>query len=222
MSKPNILLLTGPQGSGNHKFSKIFALHKDVNGWEGLNREHWINHESEPFKEIWKNPDHIDNIDWKSNNYWVISISGPYVDVFGTSKHTLYPNYKEVIERLKKYGNVQIGIIGRDQTILGMNQLRKRGVKSYHNFLNKIEDLVNDNNVMFLSQEMLYLYRHHYLDSINKQSIVPIDVTNQKIHYILNEDPNEKYVHYVEHSWLDKRKNDNGLLNDGTFPHSED
>ena len=46
------------------------------------------------------------------------------------------------------------------------------------------------------------------------------DYVNEKLHYILNKDPNAKYVHYVEHSWLDKRKN-GGLMNDGSLPHDE-
>jgi len=216
---PKILVITGPQGAGNHKFSKVLALHPEVNGWSGLNREHWINHDGEPFKEIWKDPSTISNIDWQSNEYWVLSVSGPYVDWVSGVKQTIYPKYAEVIDNLKEHGDVQIGIIGRDTTIMGMNQLRKRGIKSYHNFLNKIEDLTAHDNVIFLSQELLYLYRHEYLSNINNQLIVPIDLNNPKIHYILNEDPNEKYVHYVDHSWLDKRVNADGLLNDGSKPH---
>ena len=49
---------------------------------------------------------------------------------------------------------------------------------------------------------------------------IPVDWENEKLHYILNKDPNMKYVHYVEHSWLDKRKN-GGLMNDGSLPHDE-
>ena len=29
-----ILIITGPQGSGNHLYSKIFAMHPLVNGWK--------------------------------------------------------------------------------------------------------------------------------------------------------------------------------------------
>ena len=219
--KPNLLLLTGPQGSGNHKFSKIAALHPEVEGWEGLNREHWINHDGEPFKHIWKNPHLIDAIDWGQNAHWCISISSPYVDIVGTKKKTFYPDYKEIILNLRQHCNVQIGIIGRDQNILEMNQLRKRGVVSYHNFLNKIDDLTNfgPENIIFLSHELLYLYRHEYLWDWHCRSIIPIDYKNPKIHFILNEDHNRKYVHYVEESWLDKRVGSDGLLKDGSEPH---
>ena len=32
-SKPNMLIVTGPQGSGNHLFAKLFNLHPEVYGW---------------------------------------------------------------------------------------------------------------------------------------------------------------------------------------------
>ena len=37
-----LLILTGPQGSGNHLWSKIFALHPDVYAWHALLHEYWI------------------------------------------------------------------------------------------------------------------------------------------------------------------------------------
>ena len=64
-------------------------------------------------------------------------------------RQTVYPNYKEVLSELSKVGNVQVGIIGRDQNIMAQNQLRKRGVESYHNFLNKVEDLTAHSSCVF-------------------------------------------------------------------------
>jgi len=198
------------------------ALHPEVNGWEALNREYWVNHELEPFKDIWSNPELISQIDWSENEYWVISISSPYVDFCREGTKTFYPKYKEVIAELKEQCQVQVGIIGRDTTIMSMEQLRKRGVKSYHNFLNKIEDITGDNDVVFLSQELLFLYRHEYLKNINNQLIVPIDYNNNKLHYILNEDYNEKFIQYIDQSWLDTRIGPDGKLKDGSLPHDID
>ena len=215
----NILVITGPQGTGNHVFSKVLSMHKDVYGWDQLLREYWVNHDGAPFKDIWREPEKIDSYFWKEPNY-VLSVSGPYVENIDGVRHTIYPNYKEVLERLSKKGNLMVGIIGRDQNITAQNQVRKRGVESFHNFLNKIEDLVEYKHT-FLSIELLYMFRHQYVKSLNSVLNIPVDYTNEKLHYILNKDPNAKYVHYVEHSWLDKRRNDVGSMVDGSVPHKE-
>ena len=215
----NILVITGPQGTGNHVFSKVLSMHKDVYGWDQLLREYWVNHDAAPFKDIWREPEKIDSYFWKEPNY-VLSVSGPYVENIDGVRHTIYPNYKEVLKRLSKKGNLMVGIIGRDQNITAQNQVRKRGVESFHNFLNKIEDLVEYNHT-FLSVELLYMFRHQYVKHLNTVLNIPVDSTDERLHYILNKDPNAKYVHYVEHSWLDKRRNDVGSMVDGSKPHVE-
>ena len=220
--KPNILVITGPQGTGNHLFSKVLSLHSDVQGWDQLLREYWINHDAAPFKQIWNNPETIDEYDWLTQNNYVLSVSGPYVekDPYTNERHTIYPNYKEVLRKLNEKGNLQVGIIGRDQNITAQNQLRKRGVESLHNYLNKIEDIVEYRHT-FLSVELLYMFRHQYVKSLDSVLDIPVDYTNERLHYILNKDPNAKYVHYVEHSWLDKRRRGEGFMIDGSVPHDE-
>ena len=217
----NILVITGPQGTGNHLFSKILSMHSNVHGWDQLLREYWINHDNAPYKDIWDNPEAVDNYDWTEHENYVLSVSGPYVENIDGTRHTIYPKYSEVLERLSKHGKVQVGIIGRDQNITAQGQLRKRGVESLHNYLNKIEDLLAWDHT-FLSVELAYLFRHQYIKSLDKTLIIPVDYSNEKLHYILNKDPNAKYVTYVEHSWLDKRKDRiTGLLNDDSVPHKE-
>ncbi len=218
--KPTILVITGPQGTGNHLFSKVLSLHSDVQGWDQLLREYWINHDAAPFKQIWNNPETIDEYDWSTHNNYVLSVSGPYVEKIDGTRHTIYPNYKEVLRKLNEKGNLQVGIIGRDQNITAQNQLRKRGVESLHNYLNKIEDIVEYRHT-FLSVELLYMFRHQYVKSLDSVLDIPVDYTNERLHYILNKDPNAKYVHYVEHSWLDKRRRDEGFMIDGSVPHDE-
>ena len=115
---------------------------------------------------------------------------------------------------------MQVGIIGRDQNITAQNQLRKRGVESLHNYLNKIEDIIKYRHT-FLSVELLYMFRHQYVKSLDSVLDIPVDYTNERLHYILNKDPNAKYVHYVEKSWLDRRRNDAGHMIDGSLPHIE-
>jgi hypothetical protein len=197
-------------------------MHKDVHGWDQLLREYWVNHDAAPFKQIWNNPETIDEHDWLTYDNYVLSVSAPYVekDTHTNERHTIYPKFKEVLRRLSVKGNLQVGIIGRDQNITAQGQLRKRGVESLHNFLNKIEDILEYNHT-FLSVELLYLYRHNYIKLLEKTLNVPVDVTNEKLHYILNKDPNAKYVKYVEHSWLDKRRRGEGYMIDGSLPHDE-
>jgi len=217
----NILVISGPQGTGNHVFSKVFSMHSNVHGWDQLLREYWINHDNAPFKDIWNTPENINNYDWTEHENYVLSVSGPYVDKDAMGvRQTKYPNYKEVLRRLNEKGNLQVGIIGRDQNITAQNQLRKRGVESLHNYLNKIEDIMEYRHT-FLSVELLYMFRHQYVKSLDSVLDIPVDYTNERLHYILNKDPNAKYVHYVENSWLDRRRNDIGHMIDGSKPHIE-
>lgn len=216
----NILVISGPQGTGNHVFSKVLSMHSNVHGWDQLLREYWINHDNAPFKDIWNTPENIDNYDWTEHENYVLSVSGPYVDKDNGVRQTKYPDYKEVLRRLNDKGNLQVGIIGRDQNITAQNQLRKRGIESLHNYLNKIEDIMEYRHT-FLSVELLYMFRHQYVKSLDSVLDIPVDYSNQRLHYILNKDPNAKYVHYVEHSWLDKRRNDIGHMVDGSKPHVE-
>ena len=216
----NILVISGPQGTGNHVFSKVLSMHKDVHGWDQLLREYWVNHDAAPYKDIWRTPEAIENYDWSKYENVVLSVSGPYVDKIDGVRHTVYPNYKEVLYRLSTKGNLQVGIIGRDQNITAQNQLRKRGVESLHNYLNKIEDLIEYKHT-FLSVELLYMFRHQYVKHLDTILNIPVDSTDERLHYILNKDPNAKYVHYVEHSWLDKRRNNIGEMIDGSIPHVE-
>ena len=65
------------------------------------------------------------------------------------------------------------------------------------------------------------MFRHQYVKSLDKTLNIPVDYSNEKLHYILNKDPNAKYVHYVENSWLDRRRNDIGKMIDGSVPHVE-
>ncbi len=53
----NILVISGPQGTGNHVFRKVLSMHSNVHGWDQLLREYWINHDNAPFKDIWNTPE---------------------------------------------------------------------------------------------------------------------------------------------------------------------
>ena len=63
-----VILVTGPQGSGNHIWSKVLTTWAD--------KEFWVGHKDEPHSKLWENMD-----DWKTHTFTentVISISIPY------------------------------------------------------------------------------------------------------------------------------------------------
>ena len=190
-----LLIITGPQGSGNHLFSKIFALHTNVNGWKQLNQEYWIGHDQEPFAEYWKNPDLLDTFVW-DQDYYVTSISCPYV----YRGETLAPDYDKFISRCSV--PVRVAIIGRDQTILQYQQSRVRGRETKQEFLNTVDGLMKYNPT-FISQELLYLYGANYVQSLGQQLDFPVSQDTTAINEILKEDANRKYIEPVISHWLD-------------------
>ena len=68
----------GPQGSGNHLWSKILSLHPKVYGWKSLLDNYWEAHRfSEPFCEYWKDPSKLSEFNWKQSEFYFTSISVP-------------------------------------------------------------------------------------------------------------------------------------------------
>jgi hypothetical protein len=194
-----LLILTGPQGSGNHLFSKLFALDKNVNGWADLNKTYWIGHDKEPFSNLWRDTDLISDYDWSSHEYHVTSISCPYIDNGVVS----WPDYQKFIKKVQGLGiTVKIGIIGRDQNILKWQETRVRGSATYTDFFRFVTDLLNYEHA-FLSQELAYLYGPMYLAQLSKQLEFPIDYNNVEIGNILKENANEKYLKSIDSHWLD-------------------
>ena len=185
-----LLILTGPQGSGNHLFSKVFALHPAVSGWSALLDQYWIGHDREPFADCWRDPELLKTKDWSSHQYWVTSISCPYID----NGVTATPKYKEFVETAMGLGiKVVVAIIGRDQNILRLQQDRVRHQISLGKFIYNMSYLTSLNPV-FISQELLYLYRGDYLVDLSLQLDFPIDSYSRKLKDILKVDANAKYI----------------------------
>ena len=199
-SNKNALILTGPQGSGNHLFSKVLSLHPEVQGWSELNKTYWIGHDEEPYSEFWQNPDTILDHDWSNVKNLVTSISCPYIDNGVESM----PKYLHFISKLGRVGfNVQIAIIGRDTNILSYQQKRVRGKVTKDLFLAAVKPLLLFNTV-FISTELLYLYRQDYLRNLQRIISVPIDFANPLIDEILIKEPNTKYFKSIDEQPLDK------------------
>jgi hypothetical protein len=98
---------------------------------------------------------------------------------------------------------VKIAVIGRDQTILKSQQQRIRNRVSLPDFLAQL-DYLNSFDPIYLSQELLYLYKQHYVKNISKLLDFPVDIDNDKIGEILSADANSKYIRDIEMQELDK------------------
>ena len=194
-----LLIVTGPQGSGNHLWSKIFALHPDVYGWHALLHEYWIGHDQEPFAEYWENPDLLKDFDWRRCDYFVTSVSTPYM----LNGERTVPNIVRFAATAIGLGiRVKIAIIGRDCNILNYQQTRVRGEPTVDIALAEYEKLRTWDPV-FLSYEFLHLYRENYLRQIAKQLEFPMDFAHPQLTNILVDDTNSKYFQPVAHHATD-------------------
>jgi hypothetical protein len=194
MSK-TLLILTGPQGSGNHLWSKIFAQHPDVYAWHALLHEYWIGHDQEPFAACWENPELLRDFNWGPSKYFVTSVSTPYM----MNGERTVPNIVRFAATAMGLGiRVKIAIIGRDRNILNYQETRVRGEPTFDIALAEYEKLTTWNPV-FLSYELLHLYGKNYLQQISHQLEFPIDFNNPGLNNILQDDTNSKYFQPVDH-----------------------
>jgi hypothetical protein len=195
-----LLIFTGPQGSGNHLWSKIFALHPAVAGWSALLDTYWIPHDQEPFAECWKDPGLLKNYDWSQRDYYVTSISCPYID----DTRWAVPDIQNFATQAMGCGlEVQLAIIGRDQNIIGFQEARVRGRSTFSIAQEQYEKLTEWNPV-YLSYELLHLYQSSYLRQISKALDFPIAYNDSRLTEILQDDTNQKYIHAIDHHWTDK------------------
>jgi len=189
-----LLILTGPQGSGNHLFSRIFSMHECVGGWKQLLDEYWVPSDLEPFAEYWVYPERLTAEQFTGYDYWLANVSCP----FFYDGIRYIPKIKEVAERASSFGiDVKIAIIARDINITREQQLRVRKEYTtpiaqdyYYNTLLKTQFPVH-----FLSNEFRY---------IGKILDFPIDLDNPGLFKFLIQDPNAKYVKHVDEYWLDQ------------------
>lgn len=196
----NFLILTGPQGSGNHLWSKVLSLHTEVYGWKELTDEFWIGHDREPFNDYWKNPNLLKTFDWETSNFYMTSISVPYIE----NGEPTVPPIEKFGETLEDLGiNVIYGVIGRDKNILAMQEQRLRLGETYQTALELYQHLPIE-KTYFFSHELLLLYGRHYLKKISVDLEFPINWESEKIDEFLKENSNKKYLRPVEHHWVDE------------------
>jgi len=195
-----MLILTGPQGAGNHLWSKVLSLHPEVYGWKTLLENYWEAHRfSEPFAQHWRDHTLLKSFDWSQSEYYFTSISLP----LGIVDHDVNPIWMPDLQGFSATVlgcgiEVEIAVVGRDQTILTNQQTRIRTQPTLSLFLEQLPKIWNPT---FLSYELLYLYRQDYLKSLKLN--IPVAWDDSRINEILADDANAKYIHNVDYNELD-------------------
>lgn len=208
-----MLIVTGPQGSGNHLWSKILALHPKVYGWKSLLENYWEPHRfNEPFAEYWRDPSKLKDFDWTQSDQYVTSISIP-LGIPGNDENPIWePQLFEFMTRVYEQDvEPEFAVIGRDQNILHNQQTRIRTKPTLPLFEKQLK-IINPQH--FLSYELLYLYKGEYLRQLTRQLNIDVAWDDPRLEEILAEDPNAKYVHNI-----DKNELDNGNRKGIIFKH---
>ena len=198
-----LLIITGPQGSGNHIFSRLLSLHPDVEGWTEMLEKYWVPSDQEPFAEYWVHPEKLSEAMFEGKDYHLANVSCPFF--FDGTRHV--PKILEVAERARSFGvEVEIAIVVRDQNINKVQQLRVRkehttpiAQKYYYETL-----LPSDFPVHFLDHEAFFLHTTHYLKWVSKVLNFPIAYDNLDIMKFITDDANHKYVTPIDSHWLDE------------------
>jgi hypothetical protein len=195
-----ILILTGPQGAGNHLWSKVLSLHPKVYGWKTLLENYWEAHRfAEPFAQHWRDHRLLKSFDWNQSEYYFTSISLPLGIINHAVNPIWMPDIRGFAATVLGCGvEVEIAVVGRDQTILTNQQTRIRTQPTLPLFS---EQLSKISDPTFLSYELLYLYKQDYLKSLRLN--IPVAWDDSRINEILADDANAKYVHNIEHNELD-------------------
>jgi len=178
----------------------VFSLHPNVYGWKTLLDNYWEAHRfAEPFAPYWRDPALLDDFNWAQSEYYFTSISLP-LGIVGHEVNPIWmPDIQGFAATVLGCGvEVEIAVVGRDQTILANQQTRIRTQPTLPLFL---EQLPKISNPTFLSYELLYLYRQDYLKSLRLN--IPVAWNDSRVDTILADDANAKYVHSVDYNELD-------------------
>ena len=202
MQDKHLLIITGPQGSGNHVFSRIFSLHPEVEGWQQLTRRYWVPSDQEPFAEYWVYPERLHQSRFDNSQYFLANVSCPFF--FDGRRQT--PRIREVAEAAVKMGiRVTVAIVVRDANINRVQQQRVGGevtidqAEKYY-----LDNLINNDKfaVHFIDHEALFLWREQYVRYLGRILDFPV-LKDPVVMKFIDQDANHKYVHPIEHHWLD-------------------
>jgi hypothetical protein len=199
-----LLIVTGPQGSGNHLFSRILSQHPSVEGWEDLKKEYWVPSDVEPFVEFWLEPEKMTDERFANSEYFLANVSCPcYINGVRT-----YPKIREFADRAKELGiDVTIALIVRDKNINTVQQQRlMQGFASLPDAQKYYYDniLESGHKVHFVDHEAFFLHGKHYLKWLSGILDFPIAWDSDSIYDFIEKDCNHKYVTAIEDHWLDE------------------
>jgi hypothetical protein len=171
-----------------------------VYGWKSLLDNYWEAHRfSEPFAQQWRDHRLLTSFNWSQSEYYFTSISLPLGIIDHDVNPIWMPDLQGFAATVLGCGvEVEIAVVGRDQTILTNQQTRIRTQPTLPMFL---EQLTKIWNPTFLSYELLYLYKQDYLKSLKLN--IPVAWSDSRLDSILAEDANAKYIHDVEYNELD-------------------
>ena len=191
-----LLIVTGPQGSGNHLFARLFSLHENVVGWERLHKNYWVPSDQEPFARFWVNPQELTKEFFDRGDYFCANVSVPFF--FDGERQT--PKIKEVAMRAFELG-VQpiIAVIVRDRNINELQQVRVGGECTMDTALEYYKDMA----VHFIDHEAFFLYKEKYIEYLGR--LLEFPVTKKGIENFISVDANHKYVFTCKEHWLDSK-----------------
>jgi hypothetical protein len=199
MSK-RLLILTGPQGSGNHLWARIFSSDPSVVGWTGLLDSYWQGHDREPMAEYWRDPESLTEEYFAEGSRFVTSISCPY---FHDGALTV-PNYRTFFNRLDQLGvRATVAILTRDGNIVRHQQKRVRGEVTIDMHKDALEYVMVRKSCTFLSLEALLEWGDSYLRWCIKSLDWDLEISQDTWKFI-DEHPNAKYVKPISSHWLDE------------------
>jgi len=186
-----LLIVTGPQGSGNHLFARLFSAHPNVVGWESLHDNYWVPSDQEPFARYWVYPEELK---FPEGDFFCANVSVPF---FYDGVRQV-PKIKEVAQKAMSLG-VQpiIAVIVRDRNINELQQVRVGGECTIDTALEYYKDMA----VHFIDHEAFFLYKEKYIEYLGR--LLEFPVTKEGIDNFISVDANHKYVFPCKKHWLD-------------------
>ena len=186
-----LLIVTGPQGSGNHLFARLFSMHPNVIGWESLHDNYWVPSDEEPFARYWVYPEELK---FPEGNFFCANVSVPFF--YDGVRQT--PKIKEVAyEAIKQGVQPIIAVIVRDRNINELQQVRVGGECT----LDIATEYYKDIACHFIDHEAFFLYKEKYIEYLGR--LLEFPVIKEGIDNFISVDANHKYVFPCKKHWLD-------------------
>ena len=190
MSK-KLLIVTGPQGSGNHLFARLLSAHPMVKGWDSLKDNYWVPSDEEPFARYWVYPEELQ---FPEGDFFCVNVSVPFF--YDGVRRT--PKIREVAYRAVTMGvEPIIAVVCRDRNINELQQKRVGGEVTMDIALDYYADLRHH----FIDHEAFFLYKERYMEYLGR--ILEFPVTKEGIDNFVTVDANHKYVYPIKDHWLD-------------------